>query len=106
MSEEQLSALLAKLKEDAGFRDKLQGIADLDVTTQKWKVSEQIDAAAALVQKMGFDVSREDLLTCFRAPVELSDAELESCAGGVPCSVDADVVKGFMELFSLNHMCK
>ena len=30
MSEEQLTALLAKLKEDAGFREKLQGAGDLD----------------------------------------------------------------------------
>jgi len=30
MSEEQLSALLAKLKDDAGLQEKLQGAADLD----------------------------------------------------------------------------
>jgi hypothetical protein len=31
MSEKQLSALLAKLNEDAVFREKLQGVADLGV---------------------------------------------------------------------------
>jgi hypothetical protein len=30
MSEEQLSALLAKLKEEAGLQEKLKGAADLD----------------------------------------------------------------------------
>jgi len=30
MSEEQLSALLAKLKDDAGLQEKLKGAADLD----------------------------------------------------------------------------
>jgi predicted ribosomally synthesized peptide with nif11-like leader len=30
MSEEQLAALLAKLKDDAGFQEKLKGATDLD----------------------------------------------------------------------------
>ena len=30
MSEEQLTALLAKIKEDAGLQEKLRGAADLD----------------------------------------------------------------------------
>ena len=49
MSEEQLSALLAKLKEDAGLQEKLKGAADLD-------------AAVALAKEAGFDVSKADWL--------------------------------------------
>ena len=70
MSEEQLAALLAKLKEDAGLQEKLQGAADLD-------------AAAALVKEAGFDVSKADWLKYqAQQTLELSDAELESVAGG------------------------
>jgi predicted ribosomally synthesized peptide with nif11-like leader len=47
MSEEQLAALLAKLKDDAALRDKLQAAADLD-------------AAVALAKEAGFDVSKAD----------------------------------------------
>ena len=47
MSEEQLAALFAKIKDDAGLRDKLQAAADLD-------------AAVALAKEAGFDVSKAD----------------------------------------------
>jgi len=71
MSEEQLSALLAKLKEDAGLREKLQSAADLD-------------AAKALAEEAGFDVNKDDWLRyqSQKSSAELSDAELESVAGG------------------------
>jgi predicted ribosomally synthesized peptide with nif11-like leader len=70
MSEEQLSALLAKLNEDAGLREKLKGAADLD-------------DALNLAQEAGFDVSKEDWLNYQgKEPLELSDAELEGVAGG------------------------
>jgi predicted ribosomally synthesized peptide with nif11-like leader len=70
MSEEQLSALLAKLKEDAGLREKLQGAADLD-------------AAVVIAKEAGFDVSQADWLKYqAKQPLELSDEELESAAGG------------------------
>ena len=49
MSEEQLTALLAKIKEDAGLQEKLKGAADLD-------------AAIALAKEAGFDVSKADWL--------------------------------------------
>ncbi|MCP9807355.1 Nif11-like leader peptide family natural product precursor [Cyanobium sp. T1B-Tous] len=49
MSEEQLSALLAKLKDDAGLQEKFKGAADLD-------------AAVALAKEAGFDVSKADWL--------------------------------------------
>ena len=70
MSEEQLAALLAKLKEDAGLQEKLQGAADLD-------------AAVSLVKEAGFDVSRADWLKYqAQKTLELSDEELERVAGG------------------------
>ena len=70
MSEEQLAALLAKIKEDAGLQEKLRGAADLD-------------AAVALAKEAGFDVSKADWLK-YQAeqPFELSDEELEGVAGG------------------------
>ncbi len=70
MSEEQLSALLAKLKEDAGLREKLQGAADLD-------------AAVAIAKEAGFDVSKADWLKYQAKQIlELSDGELEQTSGG------------------------
>ena len=82
MSEEQLSALLAKLKEDAGLREKLQGAADLD-------------AAVALAKEAGFDVSKADLLKNQASQTQgLSDKELESVAGGETNEVTICVCKG------------
>ena len=68
MSEEQLSALLAKLKEDTGLQEALKGAADLD-------------AAVAMAQEAGFDVSKEDWLK-HRSTQELSDDDVESLSGG------------------------
>ena len=71
MSEEQLSALLAKLKQDAGLQEKLKGAADLD-------------AAVALAKEAGFDVSKADWLKYqAKQTLELSDEELEGVTGGV-----------------------
>ena len=70
MSEEQLSALLAKLKEDAGLREKLKGAADLDT-------------AVAIASEAGFDVSKADWLRYqAKQTIELTDEELEGVAGG------------------------
>ena len=70
MSEEQLAALLAKLKDDAVLQEKLKGAADLD-------------AAIALAKEAGFDVSKADWLKYqARQTIELSDEELEGVAGG------------------------
>ena len=72
MSEEQLAALLAKLKDDAGLQVKLKGAADLD-------------AAVALAKEAGFDVSKADWLRYqAKQTLELSDEELEGVAGGSP----------------------
>jgi len=73
MSEDQLTALLAKLKDDAGLREKLKGAADLD-------------AAVAMAKKTGFDVSKADWLKYQASKtLELSDDELEGVTGGDFC---------------------
>ena len=70
MSEEQLSALLAMLKEDVGLREKLQGAGELD-------------AAVVIAREAGFDVSRADWLRYqAKQSLELSDEDLEGAAGG------------------------
>jgi predicted ribosomally synthesized peptide with nif11-like leader len=69
MSEEQLTALLAKLKDDEGLQEKLKGAADLD-------------AAVAMAQEAGFNVSKADWLKHqAEQTLELSDEELEGAAG-------------------------
>ena len=71
MSEEQLAALLAKLKNDGGLQEKLKGAADPD-------------AAVALAKEAGFDISKDDWLKYrLEQPFELSDEELEGISGGV-----------------------
>ena len=73
MSEEQLSALLAKLKDDAGLQEKLKGAADLG-------------AAIAIANEAGFDVTEADWLkhqaNNHASVVELGDEALEGVAGG------------------------
>ncbi len=70
MSEEQLSALLTKLKDDAVLQEKLKGAVDLD-------------AALAIANEAGFDVSKADWLRYHaNQTLELSDEELEVVAGG------------------------
>ena len=70
MSEEQLAALLAKLKDDAGLQEKLKGAADLD-------------AVLAIAKDAGFDVSKADWLRYqAKQTIELSDEELEGISGG------------------------
>ena len=71
MSEEQLAALLAKLRDDAGLQEKLTGAADLD-------------AALTIAKDAGFDVSKAAWLK-YQAnqTLELSDEELEGVAGGM-----------------------
>ena len=70
MSEEQLTALLAKLKDDAGLQEKFKGAADLD-------------AAVVMAKEAGFDVSKADWLKYqTEETLELSEVELEGVAGG------------------------
>ncbi|MCP9814789.1 Nif11-like leader peptide family natural product precursor, partial [Synechococcus lacustris] len=47
MSEEQLAALLAKLKDDEGLQEKLKGASDLD-------------AVLVIAKDAGFDISKAD----------------------------------------------
>ena len=81
MSEEQLAALLAKLKNDGGLQEKLKGVAD-------------IDAAVALAKEAGFDISKDDWLK-YQAeqpqPFELSDEELEGISGGGLCHLGISI---------------
>jgi len=70
MSEEQLTALLAKLRDDAGLQEKLKAAADLD-------------AVLAIAKDAGFDVSKAAWLRYqAKQTLELSDEELEGIAGG------------------------
>jgi predicted ribosomally synthesized peptide with nif11-like leader len=79
MSEEQLSALLAKLKEDAGLQEKLKGAADLDT-------------ALAIAKEAGFEVSKADWVRRqAKQTLEMSDEELEGVSGG--------------NLYSVYHRC-
>ena len=81
MSEEQLAALLAKIKDDAGLQEKLKGAADLD-------------AILAIAKEVGFDISKAAWLR-YQAnqTLELSDEELEGVSGGTffPALVGATV---------------
>ncbi len=70
MTEEKVLALVAKLKDDAGLREKLKGAGDLDT-------------AIAIAREAGFDVSKAALLKYqAKQTLELSDEELERAAGG------------------------
>jgi predicted ribosomally synthesized peptide with nif11-like leader len=71
MSEEQLSAFFEAVKADAALQEKLKGAADMD-------------AAVAMAQEAGFDVSKADWLKHqANQTLELSDEELEGAAGGI-----------------------
>jgi len=77
MSEQQLTALLANLKDDVGRREKLQGAADPN-------------AVVVLAKEAGFDVSKAELLKVqatktLDQTLELSDEDLETIAGGFLC---------------------
>lgn len=69
MSEQQLSAFLEKLKDNADLRDMLNAATDLD-------------SAVAIAREEGFDVTQEDFQD-FRdgSKSQLSDLELEQAVG-------------------------
>ena len=77
MSEEQLSALLAKLLDDEGLQEKFTGAAGLD-------------DALAMAQEAGFDVSKADWLKYqAKQTLQLGDEELErGVAGGLHSFAD------------------
>ena len=66
MSEEQLKALLEKVKGDISLQEKLNAAAD-------------VHAVVAIAKEAGFSISADDLT---KAQSELSDQELEGVAGG------------------------
>jgi predicted ribosomally synthesized peptide with nif11-like leader len=69
MSEEQLAALLAKLKDDAVLQEKIRVAADLD-------------AAVAIAMEAGFDVSKADWVTYqAKQTLDMSDEELDAVSG-------------------------
>ena len=70
MSEQQLSALLAKLESDALLLEQLQG-------------ADNLDSALLIAKEAGFDVSKADWLKHQeKQTINLSDTELEQIAGG------------------------
>jgi predicted ribosomally synthesized peptide with nif11-like leader len=98
MSEEQLSALFAKLKEDAGLQQKLKAAADLDT-------------AMAIVKEAGFDVSKADWLRYQEQQShELNDSELESVAGSKSSNWEGGSCKacsanGYLCSRAASYMC-
>ena len=72
MSEEQLAALLAKLKDDEGLQEKLKGAADLD-------------AAVAIAKEAGFDVSKAEQLSDkpSKQIIEVTEDDLINISAGV-----------------------
>ncbi len=66
MSEEQLKAFLEKVKADTSLQEKLKAAADANTV-------------AEIAKETGYSISADDLT---KAQSELSDAELESAAGG------------------------
>ena len=98
MSEEQLSALLAKLKEDAGLLEKLKGAADFD-------------AIAAAAKEAGLELSKDDWLRYQENQAfDLNDDELERVSGGQQ-PVKSDSLPGYEYCNPLyttgeNKLCK
>ena len=66
MSEEQLKAFIAKVKDDSRLQEKLKAAADTD-------------AVVAIAKGAGFSISPDDI---DNAQSELSDEEMENVAGG------------------------
>jgi predicted ribosomally synthesized peptide with nif11-like leader len=92
MSEEQLSVLLAKLKEDAGLQEKLKRAADLDT-------------AVALAKEAGFDVNKADWLKHqAKQTLELSDEDLEKVAGGMFTKGDGSQARDGCECINGTHV--
>ena len=69
MSEEQLKAFLEKVKSDTELQEKLKAAASPD-------------GAVEIAKEAGFSITAEDIQSMQSSTIELSDAELESAAGG------------------------
>lgn len=72
MSEEQLTAFLAKVKGDSSLQEKL-------------KAASTPDAVVAIAKETGFTISSDELKRVSQFNL-LSDEELEGVAGGAYCS--------------------
>ena len=70
MSEEQLKALLEKVKGDTSLQEKL-------------KSAGSNEAAIEIAKDAGFLITAEDIQSMQSSTVELSDEELEGAAGGM-----------------------
>lgn len=68
MSKDQLASLLARIKEDSVFAEKMKGASDLL-------------ASQAIAVEAGFDVTQEDWLE-YTQGNPISDEDLEGIAGG------------------------
>jgi predicted ribosomally synthesized peptide with nif11-like leader len=83
MSEEQLSALLAKLQDDEGLQEKLKSAADLD-------------AAVANAKAAGYEMSKAEWLKAQASQkTEMSDEELAGVTGGSRGSLEG-LKEGFL----------
>jgi predicted ribosomally synthesized peptide with nif11-like leader len=80
MSVDQLTALLAKLKVEAGLREKFQGAADLD-------------AAVAIAKDAGFDVTQDDLNNYQASQGSISAEELAAISGGKSLSQEVSTLR-------------
>jgi predicted ribosomally synthesized peptide with nif11-like leader len=69
MSKEQLKAFLEKVKGDTSLQEKINAAASPD-------------AAVEIAKEAGFSITAEDIQSMQSSTIELSDAELESSAGG------------------------
>ena len=69
MSEEQLNAFLETVKADTSLQEQLKAAASPD-------------GAVEIAKEAGFSITAEDIQSMQSSTIELSDAELESAAGG------------------------
>ena len=71
MSEEQLNALLEKVKADTGLQEKLNAAASPE-------------AAIEIAKDAGFSITAEDIQSMQSGHLEASDEELKGASGGRP----------------------
>jgi predicted ribosomally synthesized peptide with nif11-like leader len=80
MSKEDLDALLVKYRDDAAFAEKIDA-------------AEDAEAVIAVAADHGLELDAADIATA-AGELKLSDAELESVAGGYSCSPNCAPPKG------------
>lgn len=82
MSEDQLTALLARLGQDAILREKISGAQDLD-------------SFITIAMEHGYDINKADLVNFKDSELlELSDEELENVSGGIsPLTIIVPIIR-------------